>query len=383
MRHFCNGRGMCVAMRPDMNRNLSRRKTLGLLAALPAGWRMAPALATPEESLGEIAAQAGITYGASAADEIFSDVDYLRLYERHCRIITSDVALKFDWLRPERKRWDWLPADRLLAFAERNGMRFRGHALIWNENAPKWLRKLSLAEIRRVFDEHIDTVVGRYAGRIAVWDVVNEPFWPGHGNPHDMRGGPWYEAFGPSYVERAFRRAHAADPEAVLALNEAHCEGDDEVGQRNRAGMKWLVGELLDAGAPVHALGFQGHLQPQLPFSDPLFAEFLSGFGERGLRLHITELDVNDEAYPDDVKRRDALVARRYHAFLRTVLTVPQVEMVINWQLADPYSWYAGLARKGLLKSRRRPRPLPFDERYRRKPAWFAMARAFRERRRA
>jgi len=368
-----------------MNGNLSRRKTLGLLAALPAGWRLtsASARAAEEDDLGSVAARAGIVYGASAAGEIFSDAAYRRLYERHCRIITSDVALKFDWLRPERKRWDWLPADRLLAFAERNGMRFRGHTLIWNENAPGWLKKLSLAEIRRVFDEHIDTVVGRYAGRIAVWDVVNEPFWPGHGNPHDMRGGPWYEAFGPSYVERAFRRAHAADPGAQLALNEAHCEGDDEVGQRNRAGMKWLVGELLDAGTPVHALGYQGHLQPQLPFDDPLFADFLAEFGKAGLRLHITELDVNDEAYPDAVSRRDALVARRYHAFLKTVLTVPQVDMVVNWQLADPYSWYAGMARRGLLASRRNPRPLPFDRHYARKPAWYAMARAFRGRKRA
>ena len=364
-----------------MNGILSRRKTLGLLAALPAGWGLASASVRAEEDLGGIAARAGIVYGASAAGEIFSDGSYRRLYERHCRIVTSDVALKFDWLRPQRTGWDWLPADRLLAFAERNGMRFRGHALIWNENAPKWLRKLSLAEIRRVFDEHIDTVVGRYAGRIAVWDVVNEPLWPGHGNPHDMRGGPWYEAFGASYVERAFRRAHAADPEAVLALNEAHCEGDDDVGRRNRAGMKRLVGRLLDVGAPVHALGFQGHLQPQLPYDDHRFAEFLAGFGRAGLRLHITELDVNDEVYPDAVKRRDALVARRYYAFLKSVLAVPQVEMVINWQLADPYSWYAGLARRKLLSPRRRPRPLPFDEHYRRKPAWFAMARAFRERR--
>jgi len=340
-----------------MNGNLSRRKTLGLLAALPAGWGLASASVRAEEDLGAVAARAGIVYGASAAGEIFSDASYRRLYERHCRIITSDVALKFDWLRPQRKRWDWPPADRLLAFAERNGMRFRGHALIWNENAPKWLRKLSLAEIQRA----VLAGTRKYA----------------------MRGGPWYEAFGTSYVERAFRRAHAADPKAVLALNEAHCEGNDEVGRRNRAGMKWLVGRLLDVGAPVHALGFQGHLQPQLPFDDHLFAEFLAGFGRAGLRLHITELDVNDEIYPDAVKRRDALVARRYHAFLKSVLAVPQVEMVINWQLADPYSWYAGLARRRLLSSRRRPRPLPFDEHYRRKPAWFAMARAFRERRRS
>ena len=358
---------------------LSRRKTLGLLAAAPLAMSLAAARALAD--LGAAAARAGLTYGASASQALFDDAAYRLLYLKHCRAITSDVDLKFDWLRPHGPaRWEWGPADRLVAFAGRTGMAFRGHALIWNENPPRWLRKLSLAEIRRVFDEHIDTVVGRYAGRVAVWDVVNEPFWPGHGKPGGYRDGPWLAAFGSSYVARAFKRARAADPKAVLAVNEAHCERDDAVGRAIRKGMRRLVDELLEAGAPLDALGFQGHLQPQLPYDDARFSDFLHELGAKVARLDITELDVNDENFPDDVKRRDALVARRYREFLTHVLRVKQVRSVINWQLADHYSWYAALARDGELPSRRPPRPLPFDAAYRPKPAFFAMLAAFEAR---
>ncbi len=370
---------MGVAFRMGMSTNLSRRKTLGLLAALPAGGLAhARAARRKDGSLGEIAARAGVTCGASAGTVIFDDAEYRLLYLKHCKALTTDVDMKFDWLRPEAGKWDWAPADRLAAFAERTGMTLRGHTLIWNENAPDWLKALSLAEIRRVFDEHIETVVARYAGRVAVWDVVNEPFWPGHGKPGGYRTGPWYEAFGPGYVARALKRARAADPHVKLAINEAHCERDDSVGRAIREGMSRLVAQLRDAGAPLDALGFQGHLQPGRPYDDDAFAAFLRRFS--GLELHITELDVNDETFPAAIRKRDALVARRYHDFLSAVLAVPAVNTVINWQLADHYSWYNDLARSGQLRSRRAPRPLPFDSAYRRKPAWFAMARAFRER---
>ncbi len=357
-----------------MSTNLSRRKTLGLLAGAPVAMRAAASRAAAQ-GLADIARKAKITYGASAGAVIFDDADYRLLYLEHCRALTTDVDMKFDWLRPAADKWDWGPADRLADFALRTGMTLRGHTLIWNENAPDWLKKLSLAQIRRVFDEHIETVVSRYAGKVAVWDVVNEPFWPGHGKPGGYRTGPWYEAFGPDYIARALRRARAADPRAKLAINEAHCERMDAVGKGIRAGMRRLAAHLQDVDAPLDVLGFQGHLQPQLPFDDARFAAFLRRFA--GLELHITELDVNDESFPDSIRRRDALVAARYGNFLEAVLAVPAVTTVINWQLADHYSWYAGLARAGQLRSRRAPRPLPFDSAYGRKPAWFAMARAF------
>ena len=89
------------------------------------------------------------------------------------------------------------------------------------------------------------------------------------------RSGPWFEALGPSYVKRAFLKAASADPAARLVLNEAHCERNDEVGQKIRAEMLRLVDELLEAGVTLDAVGLQGHLQPGKAFSDRVFTRFL------------------------------------------------------------------------------------------------------------
>ncbi len=330
------------------------------------------------QSLGLVAERAGILFGASASKEIFENPAYAALYRDHARILTTDVALKFDYLRPDEHSWDFAEADQLLAFARQNNMALRGHTLIWNENAPKWLRRKSGREIATVMDRHIDKVAGRYAGQLHSWDVVNEPFWPGHGKAGGYRTGPWFEAMGAAYVKRAFVRAAKADPSAKLVLNEAHCERNDEVGKKIRAGLLRLIDELQHDGVPLHAIGLQGHLQPTKAFSDQIFGEFLEKLQERGLDIYISEFDIDDSAYPFDPRKRDRLVARRTQEFLGTVLKVPAVKALICWQLSDRYSWYAHLARQ---QNQRAPRPLPFNHDLRPKAAYLAILRALKARR--
>lgn len=59
----------------------------------------------------------------------------------------------------------------------------RGHCLIWNEWVPAWVKNMSVPERKAFFDEYIEDVVGRYEGKLQSWDIVNEPFWPGHKAP--------------------------------------------------------------------------------------------------------------------------------------------------------------------------------------------------------
>ena len=185
---------------------------------------------------------------------------------------------------------------------------------------------------------------------------------------------------GPSYVRHAFRRAYAADKKARLTLNEAFCERNDALGQTVRRQLLGLIDELRDQDAPLHAIGFQAHLQPQYAASDDLFVDFLHRIAERKLDIYLTELDVDDSSFDDDLATRDRQVAERYAAFLAKALAVPAVKTVVSWQLGDKFSWYRDPAILALRKSKGLPRPLPFDERLARKPAWAAMARAFSQR---
>ncbi len=206
----------------------------GFLAGL-AGLALSPlARAAAGAALGDLAGPRGLAFGSAFDRETFDDAPYAALLARECRIGTVENSLKFDWLRPDGPAADFSAADRLVDWAEANRLAPRGAALIWNDWMPPWTAALSAAEIERLLDAHIDETVGRYAGRMHGWDVVNEPFFPPHGRDGGYRMGPWFDALGPAYVARAFRRARAADPKARLFLNEAFCEQEDELGRSVR-----------------------------------------------------------------------------------------------------------------------------------------------------
>jgi endo-1,4-beta-xylanase len=361
-----------------MAADLTRRS---ILAAAMA----APLLASPlraDESLGSLAARRGIAFGSALDLEILEDQAYARLIAAECRIGAVENSLKFDWLRGRGPDASFVQADRLVARIAELGLAVKGTALIWNDWAPDWLKRESREAVPAIMDRHIDETVGRYAGRIAYWDVVNEPFYPPLGEPGGFRTGAWYDALGPGYVARAFRRAARADPKALLVLNEAFTEQEDELGLATRTSLLALVDRLLDEGVPVGMIGLQGHLKPGLPFNDAGFAAFLWELSARGLPLAITELDVDDSGFPDDAVLRDTAVAARLEAFLAAVLPVPGLTQVIAWQLSDRYSWYRHAqwhreqvaARGG--DPDRGPRTQLFDEAMAPKPAREALAKA-------
>ncbi|WP_166443727.1 endo-1,4-beta-xylanase [Rhabdaerophilum calidifontis] len=343
---------------------------LGALSAMPARAQPLPLWAA--------AASRGLVFGASSSWEVIRDPDYAALHARESRLMVTDKAMKFDFLRPRADVYDFAEADALLAFAREHGMAFRGHTLIWNYAPPPWLAGKSSAEIERIFDDHLETVAGRYAGAMESWDVVNEPFWPDHGAPGGFRRGPWFDAMGEGYIERAFRRVATIDRSATLVLNEAFCEQNDRLGIAVRARMLPLIDRLLDRGVKLDAIGLQAHLKPGLPFEIDAFLRFLDEIAARGLPIYLSEFDIDDESFPRESAKRDALVAEWGARFLGPVLANRAVRAIITWHLSDKYTWY----REPQVARRRQrdfaARPLPFDDRMAAKPLRSAMAEAFR-----
>jgi endo-1,4-beta-xylanase len=371
---------------------VSRRRLMQMAAAgvATANGRVAAAAPKPSldaksldaTSLGAIAAQNGYLFGAAAAEVIDSDAAYRDLYITQTKIITTDVALKIGRIAPQPGPKHFESADRLLAFCNQHNIAMRGHCLVWNEWNPDWVKNMSASERRTYFDSYIEEVVGRYQGKLQSWDIVNEPFWPGHRAPGGFRLGPWYDAFGPDYVRRAFERAAQVDRTTKFALNEAQTERDDELGLAVRRGLLKLVADLKNAGVKIDVVGLQGHLQPQYPHDPGRFSEFLHALAGLGVDIYITEFDVCDDVFPDDVQARDAAVARTAQQFLEPTLRHPAVKAFIAWELADHYSFYRGMARAKNPTTARLPRPLPYDDRLQVKPLWGAIAQAFESARR-
>jgi endo-1,4-beta-xylanase len=362
------------------SRHMTRRSALRLLAAGAAAGLL-EARAAPDDiatvpSLATMAAKRGLFCGTAFDVEILADTRLTELYLHQAGIFTTDHSLKFWSVRPQENETDFADADRLVDFANAAHVPIRGHNLIWNEWNPPWISQLS--NDRRIYwlERHIDEVVGRYAGRIQSWDVVNEPFWPGHGKPGCFRDGPWYAAMGKDYIRRAFLRAGRADPNAKLVLNEAGAEWAWAYGptDANRAGVLALIDELRDAGARLDIVGLECHWLAAVRYDPGLLADFLGQLGDKKIYVYITELDVDDTPFPDDIAARDAMVARRYSDLLSVALRAPAVKAIITWELADPESWlFTGY--KPAPGSTRRPRPLPFDANLRPKPAYDAIAK--------
>jgi endo-1,4-beta-xylanase len=348
-----------------------RRRDLltGSLAALAAGLPGRPALAAT--SLGDAAARARVTFGSAFDRDAVDDRAYGDLLRREARILTTDWSMKFGALRPRGPEADFTGAERLVRFAEEARIPVRGHTLIWNENNPDWLRKLSRERRASWLDRHVGEVMEHFAGRIHSWDVVNEPFWPDHGNKGGFRGGPWYDALGPGYVLAAFRAAAKADPGAKLVLNEAFTESGDRLGLTVRAGLLRLVDDIRAAGLRLDAVGLQGHITRGRPFDPVGWRRFLADLAARDVEIWITELDVDDHTFSGAPAERDARVAEVYRAVLDTALDEPKVTTVITWELADGFSHYRDVHGADA-------RPLPFDRDLKPKPAFDAMVEAFR-----
>lgn len=330
-------------------------------------------------SLGTLAAEKGLRLGASFSTGELDQAhgpSYARLYREHVHHITSELELKLAVLAPRPGARDFGPADRLFEYAERNGLAVRGHTLIWNDDIPDWVRALTKREVIQLLDGHIAAVMARYRGRVSSWDVVNEPIAPWDRQPGNLRNGPFLSALGVDYIARSFHVARAADATAELVLNEAQTESADENGQVFRDSLMGLLRDLKADGAPIDAIGLQAHLDSARPYDFPRFAGFIEEIAALDYKVLITELDVNDRAFANDIRERDAKVAEMYSAFLRSVLSVRAVTSVTFWQLADHTSWITYQARKAAPAALRRPRPLPFDENFAPKRAFYAIVEA-------
>lgn len=346
---------------PDPDRHidgLTRRAALAAAAGLAA---------TGFAQAAGVSAARPIPLGSAAQIETFrADPRYREALKRYCDVIVPMNDLKWEALRHDRARFDFSGADEIVAFAERNGQALRGHALLWGEALPPWARDMtSRAEAERELVEHIGTVVDRYKGRIATWDVVNEVirFEPLPGEP--MRDTIWQRLLGPAHVEIAFRAAAAVDPKARLVLNDFNFEEPGAGTAARRRIALDLCRRLKDKGIPVHGIGMQAHLYADRPLDIDGLENFMVELGKLDLDVEITELDVIDWKLPADAATRDRAAASLVGTFLNAIASVRRPKAIVTWGLSDRYSWIHETFPR---QDKARARPLPLDADFRPKP---------------
>ncbi|MBF9197840.1 endo-1,4-beta-xylanase [Microvirga terrestris] len=321
-----------------------------------------------KSSLSSAAARNGMLFGTALCTSDLLSQPVVRTVLRDCSIVTPEYELKWDSVSGTQDKLDYTGADKLIAFASDNDLAVHGHTLWWHEAIPSCFQKSSDKQFRAAALKHLTGTVNRYAGQLHSWDVVNEPLEPDHGRRDGLRETRFLTAFGPDYIEIAFREAARLDPKAVLVLNEMGLEYGSPAAERKRRQMLALLEREKARGTPIACLGIQSHLTAlEQPREHPDFRCFLREVRAMGLSVMITEMDVSDHLCPRDRRRRDAIVTDTYRAYLDLVLEEAEVLAVITWGLSDGRTW--------LNSFRPRPdgaphRPLLFDRAVRRKHAW-------------
>lgn len=346
----------------------------------------------------------GIAGRRRTQEQLDKDIALVRAQFNH---VVAENDMKWMHLHPREGAdgYDFGPADAFVNFGLNNKMDLAGHTLVWHSQTPNWVfagtnpppaetdapssappggpgrgpytgPRASREELLERMRDHIHTVVGRYRGRIRVWDVVNEAI--ADNGTSVLRNSLWLEIIGPDYIAKAFEYAHAADPAAILRYNDYGLEDPTK-----RRKLITLIQSLQEQKVPVMAIGSQAHLNVSTSFES--MDQALTEMATLGLPIHITELDVNSatggqrgtgaDLAANDATTQGGLVddanqklADAYAGLFRAfVKHRDSVKVVTFWGANDANSW------------RGRGRPLLFDTNAEPKAAFAAVLRVAAE----
>ena len=307
------------------------------------------------------------------------DTASIRIIKQQFNTITAENCMKCGPIQPEEGKFNFSLSDQFVEFGIQNQMFIVGHNLVWHSQAPKWFfidaqgNDVSREVLISRMKTHIQTVVGRYKGKVKGWDVVNEAI---------LDDGLWresklYQIIGPDFVKLAFRFAHEADPDAELYYNDYSMALPGR-----REGVVKMVQDLQKEGIRIDGIGMQGHCSMDFPKIEE-FEKSIVAFASLGVKVMITEMDISALPSPKvkqgaDVDSRvdykaelnpytaglpveiEKAHAKRYKEFFDLfVKHQDKISRVTLWGVQDGQSWKNNFPVPG-----RTDYPLLFDRNY-------------------
>jgi endo-1,4-beta-xylanase len=366
---------------------MGRRNFLTTLAAVTgaavtgATVTQAPTIAHPI-SLAQLAQQKGLRFGANLGIPVpVADPALTAAFLKDWKMVVA--GFYWDFIRPSADEFDFSMPDQWMQFAADHQLDFRGHPLIWYNANPSWLEgkfadaQVKASEMEKLLVDHITTVVKRYAGRVYLWDVVNEGIRTEDGDRDGIARRGWFNALGAEYIELAFHAAAEADPQALLFYNDEGQQLSGDSANTKRTATLKLLEHLKNRNVPIDGFGLQSHLWSiEQPIDQKALQQFLQDVADLGLKIIISELDVIDSRLPTDIHERDRLVAATYEAYLTLVLEQPAVIAINTWGVSDRQTWLSQTVPRSDGSA---VRPLPLDHDLQPKPSWDAIARSLRQ----
>jgi endo-1,4-beta-xylanase len=294
--------------------------------------------------------------------------------------ISPENIMKCEVIHPEWNVYHFELADQYVDYGRKHNMFIVGHTLIWHSQLSPFVKNIQSSDSLLLFmTNHINTVAGRYAGKINSWDVVNEAL----NEDGTLRNSIFLEKLGEDYIRKAFELAAKAAPRAELYYNDYNIEQP-----KKRAGVIALVKKLKAAGTRIDGIGIQGHWSIKGPSLEDIENSILE-YAALGLKVSFTELDITCLPNPWDLTGADVnqnyenspfmnpyphglpdsvqlKLATCYEGLFKLFIKhKDKIERVTFWGVNDGQSWLNNWPIKG-----RTNYPLLFDRNYKPKPAF-------------
>jgi endo-1,4-beta-xylanase len=319
---------------------------------------------TTAASLREAAACTDRLIGAALSSQHLGESAYSAA-AKEFNYVTCENEMKWDQIEPSRNGFSWNAADQIVNFATSNGMKVKGHTLVWYNQLPSWVSSLNTAAaVRDAMVSHINGVMGHYKGKVTTWDVVNEAVSIEGTSYRDC---PFYRYLGEGYIDEAFQAARAADATAKLYYNDYNAEG-----MTPKADFVYkLVKGLVDRGVPIDGVGMQMHYgKPNDKFTIEELKANIQRYVDLGLDVLFSEMDVHRcEGMTEDQQ------VTLHHDLIAACVAEPRCIAVTFWGLTDKYSWlnsYSPLGCTGTTK----PLGNLWDDNFKKKPAYTGVLNA-------
>jgi endo-1,4-beta-xylanase len=306
--------------------------------------------------------------------------EQIAIIKKDFNSITAENDMKPQSTEPAYGQFNWENADKIADFCRSNGIKLRGHCLIWHSQIGQWMyldEKGNLVSKEKLFanmKHHITAIMERYKDVVYAWDVVNEAIsdggrqggWPGMGQQSGpYRNSPLYQIAGDEFIKKAFIYAREADPDVLLFYNDYNAI---DPGKRDR--IYNMVKAMKEEGVPIDGIGMQGHYNIYAPSMEDVDAA-LTKYSTIVKHIHITELDVraseemggqlNFSREAGNISPMLKTLQEDQYTRLFCVLRKHKdvVDNVTFWNLSDRDSWLGA-----------RNYPLPYDENYKPKPVY-------------
>ncbi|TFK72207.1 putative xylanase [Pluteus cervinus] len=251
--------------------------------------------------------------------------------------VAPENSMKWDATEPSRGKYNFGGPDTLVNWAVSNGKLIRGRSFVWHSQLPSWVSSIGDKDtLTIVIQDHINALAGRYKSRIYCTEIFNED--------GSIRQSIFSSVFsGDSFVNVAFQAARAADPSAILYINDYNLDSNNIKLQ----GLVRLVQKVNgEETRLIDGIGTQMHLDQG---GTNGVSAAIDALAAAGLDVAITELDIGG-ASPTD-----------YTAVVRACLDQPRCISITSAGVSDVSSWRVTRS------------PLLWDIQYKPKPAYTAI----------